>query len=119
MKKVLATQLYLTICNPMDCSLPGSSVHGSLQARILVWVAMLSFRRSSQPRDQTLFSHISSIPFLLSYLLHFQIGSLPQATPGKPLYIYIFMLSTNDDSFTSSSKFECFPFPLPKRYGYD
>ena len=32
---------------------------------------------------------------------------------------YTLILSENDDSFTSSSKFECFPFPLPKRYGYD
>ena len=32
-------QLCLTLCNPMDCSLPGSSIHGSLQARVLEWVA--------------------------------------------------------------------------------
>ena len=38
----------------MDCSLPGSSVHGILQARILDWVAMPSSRGSSLPRDQTL-----------------------------------------------------------------
>ena len=42
-----------TLCNPMDCSLPSSSVHGILQARILEWVAMLSFMGSSQSRDQT------------------------------------------------------------------
>ena len=35
--KVLVTQLCLTLCDPMDCSLPGSSVHGILQARILGW----------------------------------------------------------------------------------
>ena len=46
-------QLCLTGCNPMDCSLPGSSVHGILQARILKWVAMPSSRGSFQPRDQT------------------------------------------------------------------
>ena len=34
------TQLYPTLCDPMDCSLPGSSVHGILQARILDWVTM-------------------------------------------------------------------------------
>ena len=34
--KMLVAQSYLTLCNPMDCSLPGSSVHGILQARILV-----------------------------------------------------------------------------------
>ena len=41
------TQLCLTLCNPMDCSLPGSSVHGIFQARILEWVAMSFSRRSS------------------------------------------------------------------------
>ena len=39
-------QSFLTLCDPMDYSLPGSSVHGVLQARILDWVAMLSSRRS-------------------------------------------------------------------------
>ena len=42
-----------TLCDPMDCSPPGSSVHGILQARILEWVAMPSSRGSSWPRDQT------------------------------------------------------------------
>ena len=42
-----------TLCGPMDCSLPGSSAHGILQARMLVWVAMPSSRGSSQPRDLT------------------------------------------------------------------
>ena len=42
---------FLTLCNPVDCSLPGSPVHGILQARILEWVAMPSSRGSSQPRD--------------------------------------------------------------------
>ena len=40
-----------TLYNPMDCSLPGSSVHGIFQARILEWVAISFSRRSSQPRD--------------------------------------------------------------------
>ena len=44
-------QSCLTLCNPMDCSLPGSSVHGILQARVLEWVAMPSSRGSSRPRD--------------------------------------------------------------------
>ena len=47
--------------NPMDCSLPGSSVHGILQARILEWVAVLSSRGSSQPRDLTCISCVSCI----------------------------------------------------------
>ena len=38
-----------TLCDPMNCSLPGSSVHGTLQARILEWVAMPSSKGSFQP----------------------------------------------------------------------
>ena len=44
-------QSCLTLCNPMDYSLPGSSVCGIFQARILEWVAIAFSRRSSQPRD--------------------------------------------------------------------
>ena len=51
-------QLYLTLCDAMDCSPPGSSVHGILQARILEWIAMPSSRDSSRPRDQI---HVSSL----------------------------------------------------------
>ena len=47
----------LTLCDPMDCSPPGSSVHGILQARILEWVAMPSCRGSSWPRNRTHISH--------------------------------------------------------------
>ena len=50
-----------TLCTPMDCSQPGSSVHGSLQARILEWVAFSFSRGSSQPRDQTHISCLSSL----------------------------------------------------------
>ena len=49
---VLVAQLYPTLCDPMDCGPPGSSVHGILQAGILDWV-VIPFSRSSQPRDQT------------------------------------------------------------------
>ena len=45
-----------TLCNSMDWSLPGSSAHGILQARILEWVIMPSSRGSFQPRDRTLIS---------------------------------------------------------------
>ena len=46
-------QSCLTLCNPVDCSLPCSSVHGIFQARVLEWVAISFFRGSSQPRDGT------------------------------------------------------------------
>ena len=45
-----AAQSCPTLCDPMDCSLPGSSVHGIFQARILEWVAISISRGSSQPR---------------------------------------------------------------------
>ena len=51
--KVLVTHLCPTLYDPMDCSPPGSSVHGILQARILEWVAIPFSRRSPQPRDWT------------------------------------------------------------------
>ena len=49
-------QLCLTLCDPLDCSLPGSSVHGSFQARILEWIAISSSKGSSQPKDRTCIS---------------------------------------------------------------
>ena len=55
---VLAAESCLTLCDPVDCSPPGSSVHGILQAGILEWVAILFSRGSSRPRDQTCVSRI-------------------------------------------------------------
>ena len=56
--EVLVSQLYLTICDLMDCIPPGSSVHSISQSRILKWVAMPSSRGCSWSRDQT---HVSCI----------------------------------------------------------
>ena len=68
----------LQLCPTLCSSSPlGSSVHGIFQARILEWVAMPSFRGSSQPRDWT----------CILCLLHWQVGSLPLAPPGKPLHL--------------------------------
>ena len=55
----LVTQSCLTFCNPLNCSPPGSSVHGTFQARILEWVAISSSRRSFWPRDWTQVSCIA------------------------------------------------------------
>ena len=65
----------LTLCNPIDCSPPGSSVHGMLQARILEWLAMPFSRGSSGPRDGT---HISYVSCIGKQVL------LPLVPPGKP-----------------------------------
>ena len=51
----------LTLCDPVDYSSPGSSVHGILQARILEWVAMPFSRGSSPPRNRTRVSYIFCI----------------------------------------------------------
>ena len=64
-----------TLCHPMDCTLPDSSVHGTLQARTLKWVAM--------PSSRGTFPTQGSNPCLLG-LLHWQAGSFPLAPPGKP-----------------------------------
>ena len=70
-------QSCLTLCDPMDCSLPDSSVHRALQARILEWVAMPSCRRSSWFRDQTCVSYIRCTG--RQHLYHFRhLGSLPE-----------------------------------------
>ena len=60
---VLVTQLCPTLCNRMDCSLPGSSVHGIIQARILELIAIPFSRGSSWPRDWTQVSCTAGIFF--------------------------------------------------------
>ena len=64
-----------TLCDPMDCSPPGSSVHGILQARILEWVAISFSRRSSQPRDRTRISRIVGRRFTIWATREYKIGS--------------------------------------------
>ena len=57
--KVSVTPSCLTLCDPMDCSPPGPSVHGDSPDKILEWVEMPVSRGSSQSRDQTQISHIA------------------------------------------------------------
>ena len=72
--KVLLTQSCPTLCDPMDRSPLGSSVHGTLQARILEWIANPFSRGSSQPRDRTQVSHVTG-------------GFFTTEPPGKPINI--------------------------------
>ena len=58
-------KLCLTLCYPVNCSPPGSSVHGIFQARILEWVAISFSRGSSQRRDRTQVSRIAGRCFNL------------------------------------------------------
>ena len=53
------TQSCPTLCDPVDCSLQGASLHGILRARVLEWVAISFSRGSSRPRDQTRVSRIA------------------------------------------------------------
>ena len=73
---VLSLQSCPTLCNPMGCSLPGSPVHGLLQARILTDVGCRALLQGIFPTQ-------GSNPCLL-HLLHWQAGSLPLEPPGKP-----------------------------------
>ena len=56
---MLVAQSCPTLFNPMDYSLPGSSVYGILQTRILEWVSILFSKRTSRPRDHTWVSSIA------------------------------------------------------------
>ena len=87
-RKGLVTQLCPTLCDPVDCSPLGSSVHGIIQVRILEWVAMPFPRGSCWPRDQTqnLF-HCKQILYHLSHQVN--LGSLSRYTHNS-----IFELST-------------------------
>ena len=69
------TQSCPTLCSPVDCSLPGSSLHGILQVGILEWVSISFSRGSSQPRDRTRVSHIAGRCFNLWVTME---GSLNQ-----------------------------------------
>ena len=80
-------QLCLTLCELRDCSLPGSSGHGILRARIMECVAMPSFRGFSQPRDQIHISYVSCIGKRVLYYQHhlgspiWSISSVAQSCP--------------------------------------
>jgi len=63
----VCAQSHLTLCDPLDCRPPGSSVHGVFQARILQWVAISSSRGSSWPRNRT---HISCVSCSSRWVLY-------------------------------------------------
>ena len=94
--KVLVAQSCLTLCNMMDCSPPGFSVHKISQARILEWVAIPFSSGSSQPMDRTQISYIAG-KFFISVL------------PGKPIIIIIFYPLVQLSSVAQSCPTLCDP----------
>ena len=64
-KESAVVQWCPTLCDPMDCCLPGSSVRGIFQARVLKWVVISFSRGSSQPRNRTWVSHIAGRHFTI------------------------------------------------------
>ena len=107
--------LSLSLCNPMDSSLPGSSVHGILQARILEWVAVPFSRGSSCPRDWTCSSYVSCIGRrVLYHCCHL----------GSPLGSDVFLLSLAHMAAENIWRFSNFAFrskprPFPGRMASD
>ena len=95
------------LCDPMDCSLPGSSVYGIFQARVLEWVTISFSRRSSQPRDQT---HVSCLAGRF----------FTTEPPGKPNYfstlIQILRFGQTVSFFPFSSELRSHPAILTHAY---
>ena len=89
------TQSCPTLCHPMNCSPPGSSIHGILQARILKWVAISFSRGSSWPRDRTQVSRIAGRHFNLWATRAFNKirMSFSSSPPSHGLYLQRFGLS--------------------------
>ena len=81
----LVDQSCLTLHDPMDCSLPDSSVHGTIQARLLEWVAFSFFRGSSWTRDRTQVSHIAGSFFTIWAN---SAGKEPVCNSGDPSLIW-------------------------------
>ena len=81
------TQSCPTLCNPMDCSRPGSSIHGIFQARILEWVAVAFSKVSSQPRDWAPVSCIAGRLFFIIWATEESICQNPYINIMFPLRI--------------------------------
>ena len=93
-------QSCLTLCDPMDCSLPVSSLQGIFQASILEWVAMLSSRGSFRPRDRTGVSCVSCI--VSGYSLPLSHEGSPSSTSMCPNTMHSFRFSVYVTSPQSS-----------------
>ena len=98
---VLVAQSCPTLCNPMDWSLPGSSVHGTLQARLSEWVAMPFSKGSSWPRDWIQVSCISGRFFTIWAPREAQLMIL------TCIYIKTFCIQIGVPTLLSGKEFAC------------
>ena len=104
------------LCNPVDCTPPGSSVRGVLQARILEWAAFPFSRGSSQPRDRTQVSHIADRFFtvwatstnfiIVTYLYFFLVIALE-----LDIYIYMYIYTHTHTHTHIYTHWNCHNFP--------
>ena len=101
-------QSCLTLCDPMDCSLPGSSIHSIFQTRVLEWVAISFSRGSSQPRDRTQVSCITGRCFTLWATRESLVTPLPEAD-CLSLLLQGSLNRIKSYSFTLERKGELFP----------
>ena len=112
--KMVVTQSRLTLCDPMDCSPPGSSIHGIIQASILEWVAIPFSRISSQLRDQTWISCITGrfftiwatrkIRYLLLVLPQTMMAEIPVSSVTSTVWDPWFLLSYVSSNLSNIQK---------------
>ena len=123
--KVLAAQLYPTLCDPKGCSLPSSSLHGILQSRILEWVAIPFSRRSSLQGSilgllhcRQILYHLSHQESLLSLIPHIFILwyiICPRIAQRSQWWYtsWISPLDNNEIFFIGFESFMKYPLPSP------
>ena len=99
-----------TLCDSMDCSLPGSPVHGIFQARTLKWVAISFSRRSSQPRDQTQVSLTAGRVFTIWVIRE------AQQDGRRSKIMFTIKLHTHQRSSEGANKTVCAPGPRERSY---
>ena len=113
------TQSCPTLRDPMDCSLPDSSVHGIFQARILEWVTISFSRGSSRPRDGTWVSRTAGRLFAVwasREALSSVYAYLPQITPSFITHLVSFLYTQIFDRYTSLSTKCQWDFFFPQKF---
>ena len=96
------THSCLTLCDPMDCSLLSSSVHGIFQARLLEWIAISFLRGSSRPSNRTRVSRIAGRRDMLFNFSGFLHKAIPSSKPQNTAKVVIGLLAHRQHSIRLS-----------------